>query len=229
MVALARRGDPAAFAWLFERYRARIFNYLYRLFGDADDAGEFAQDAFLKAYRALPATSADLRVGPWLYRIATNVALDAFRHRALVRWESLDRALGASPAAGARHPWRWDAAGPAEDWPRARRHGHTPVDQDRRQDPQRAALDADEAARVRAVLWGLPTRYRVCLTLREFHDLSYDEIAARLGTTRAAVKSILFRARQTFRGHWLAQAGRPPAEPVEAPGGRGRPPAAPGR
>jgi RNA polymerase sigma-70 factor (ECF subfamily) len=57
----------------------------------------------------------------------------------------------------------------------------------------------------------LHPRYRVCLELRDYHGLTYDEIAARLGTTRAAVKSLLFRARQEFRRQWQTGRTRPPA------------------
>ena len=86
LVARARRGDAAAFTEIFERYHARIVNYLYGLVHDRELANDLAQDSFLKAYKALPRMDDDLRLGPWLYRIAGNTAFSALRRRKLIRW-----------------------------------------------------------------------------------------------------------------------------------------------
>jgi RNA polymerase sigma-70 factor, ECF subfamily len=82
----ARLGSDAAFTSLFERFQAPIVNYLYRLMGDWDAANDLAQDTFLKAYNALPRTDESLQISPWLYRIATNTALDALRRRKRITW-----------------------------------------------------------------------------------------------------------------------------------------------
>jgi len=82
----ARRGSEAAFAALFERFQTPIVNYLYRLMDDWEVANDLAQDTFLKAYSALPNTDASLQISPWLYRIATNTALDSLRRRKRITW-----------------------------------------------------------------------------------------------------------------------------------------------
>lgn len=82
----ARLGSEAAFSALFERFQTPIVNYVYRLVGDWDVAHDLAQDAFLKAYTALPRTDDTLQFSPWLYRIATNTALDALRRRKRINW-----------------------------------------------------------------------------------------------------------------------------------------------
>lgn len=82
----ARLGSDAAFSALFERFQAPIVNYLYRLVGDWDAANDLAQDSFLKAYNALPRTDDTLQISAWLYRIATNTALDALRRRKRITW-----------------------------------------------------------------------------------------------------------------------------------------------
>lgn len=82
----ARLGSDAAFSTLFERFQTPIVNYLYRLVGDWDVAHDLAQDSFLKAYNALPRTDDTLQISPWLYRIATNTALDALRRRKRITW-----------------------------------------------------------------------------------------------------------------------------------------------
>jgi len=102
LVAAARAGDRAAFGALFDRYQTPIVNYLYRVVGDWETANDLAQDSFLKAYQALGRTEPDLQLAPWLYRIATNTALDALRRRKRITWvpflEEYDPpALGGDP------------------------------------------------------------------------------------------------------------------------------------
>lgn len=86
LVMRARRGDAAAFSEIFERYQHRIVNYIYGLVHDRELANDLAQESFLKAYRALPRMDDDLRLAPWLYRIAGNTAFSALRRRRLIRW-----------------------------------------------------------------------------------------------------------------------------------------------
>ena len=106
LVGRARAGDPAAFERLFERYQAPILNYLHRMVGDRAVAEDLTQDTFIKAYRALPATSPDLAFKAWLYRIATNTAISHLRRNKIVKWipflagtdhasdESIERSVG---------------------------------------------------------------------------------------------------------------------------------------
>jgi RNA polymerase sigma-70 factor (ECF subfamily) len=86
LVMRARRGDAAAFTEIFERYQHRIVNYIYGLVHDRELANDLAQESFLKAYKALPRMDDDLRLAPWLYRIAGNTAFSALRRRRLIRW-----------------------------------------------------------------------------------------------------------------------------------------------
>jgi RNA polymerase sigma-70 factor (ECF subfamily) len=90
LVMAARLGSESAFSALFERFQTPIVSYLYRLIGDWDAANDLAQDTFLKAYTALPRTADKLQISPWLYRIATNTALDALRRRKRITWVPLD-------------------------------------------------------------------------------------------------------------------------------------------
>ena len=86
LVARARAGDPVAFERLFEQYHAPILNYLHRMVGDRALAEDLTQDAFVKAYRALPESRPDLAFKAWLYRIATNTAISHLRRRKIIRW-----------------------------------------------------------------------------------------------------------------------------------------------
>jgi RNA polymerase sigma-70 factor (ECF subfamily) len=170
LIARAQAGDHAAFETIFSRHQTQIYNYIYRLMGGAEDAYDMTQDTFLKAYLALPKTSDDLRVGAWLYRIATNVCLDELRHRKLVKWQPWEAFISVF------HP-----------------------SQVAKDSPERDCINTENAEEVQLILDRLHPKYRMCLILREYHDLSYDEIAEVLNTTRPAVKSLLFRAREEFR------------------------------
>lgn len=86
LVQRARAGDPIAFERLFEEYHAPVLNYLHRMVGDRLVAEDLAQDAFIKAYRALPGTRPDLAFKAWLYRIATNTAISHLRRKKIVSW-----------------------------------------------------------------------------------------------------------------------------------------------
>jgi RNA polymerase sigma-70 factor (ECF subfamily) len=198
----AKAGDREAFDAIFEAYQTAIFNYVYRMMGSADDAGDLTQDAFVKAWlnltdeRSRAHNDPELRVGAWLYRIATNVCLDELRHRKLVKWQPWDAFVSVF------HP--------------------SQVAPD---SPERDAVRGEDAEEVRLLLGQLRPRYRTVLVLREFADLSYDEIADALVTTRAAVKSLLLRAREEFRGLYL-RAERRPGGLWREPGRRAAPPPA---
>ena len=86
LVGRARAGDQVAFAHLFEQYHAPVLNYLHRMVGDRALAEDLTQDAFVKAYNALPSTRPDLAFKAWLYRIATNTAISHLRRRKIVQW-----------------------------------------------------------------------------------------------------------------------------------------------
>jgi RNA polymerase sigma-70 factor (ECF subfamily) len=155
---------------LIGAYQERIYNCVYRLMGNSEDAYDLTQETFLRAYAALPKIKGELKVGPWLYRIATNLCMDQLRRRKLIRWEPLDTLLSVF------HP-----------------------KQVAKDNPERESLRQESREMVHRVLEKLPPKYRACLVLREYQDMSCEEIAEVLGTTRSAVKSLLFRAREEFR------------------------------
>ncbi len=76
--------------WSFERiydeFKTPIYNFIYRLVGNREQADDLTQDTFLKAFKALPKMDASLKLSAWLYRIATNTAYDALRRRKLIVW-----------------------------------------------------------------------------------------------------------------------------------------------
>ena len=167
-----------AFERLVRGHQDRLYTIALRLLGDAGDAEEVAQDAFVRAYRALgtyeSARIRELRLRPWLAAIAVNLARNRRRRRA-------DRTPAASLAAEiAADPGREPPGDPAEqpDAVASRRAG-------------REALAALVAA--------LPERYRVPLVLRHVDDLSYPEMAEVLGRPEGTLKAQVHRGLALLR------------------------------
>jgi RNA polymerase sigma-70 factor (ECF subfamily) len=171
----ARAGDRAAFDLLVTRYERQIYSFAYRLMGDADDAQDVAQDTFVNAYRAIGRIRGPLNLSAWLHRIASNRGLDLLRRRQRLRWL----------------PW----AGPKHDHLRP----CAPTDE-----PERSALSRETGVAVQRVLNRLAPRHRLVLLLREYEGLTCAEIGEVMGLSRAAVKSLLYRARCEFRQVYLA-------------------------
>src|SRR5260221_6641374 len=78
--------QPWSFDRIYDEYKTPIYNYVYHLVGNREQADDLTQDTFLKAFKALPKMDANLKLSAWLYRIATNTAYDALRRRKLIAW-----------------------------------------------------------------------------------------------------------------------------------------------
>jgi RNA polymerase sigma-70 factor (ECF subfamily) len=182
-VSRAREGDTAAFEAIYNRYERRIYAFVYRLMGNAEDAYDLTQDTFVKAYMALPRISgdADLNLSAWLHRIASNACMDVLRRRKLIRWL----------------PWETFDTNPALE----------PAADD---DPVGEYSQVETTGEVQAVLTKLTPKHRMALVLKEYQGMSCDEIGEVMGASRSAIKSLLFRAREEFRQVYLAKYGHAP-------------------
>src|SRR5579885_2008775 len=125
IVKRARAGDHAAFTALFDQYNAPICRYLAHLVGNDEVGRDLAQETFFLAWRALPGIRDESRFGPWLYRIASNLAYSHLRHARLTRWlpwadPGSPRQLIRSPspvqkrrlARRSTSPWPWQSLRP---------------------------------------------------------------------------------------------------------------------
>jgi RNA polymerase sigma-70 factor (ECF subfamily) len=81
-----RRQEEDAFTVIYERHKAQIYNYLYRLSGNRELADDLTHDTFLSAYESLPKLRPDSTIAPWLYRIATNRFRDFLRRKRVISW-----------------------------------------------------------------------------------------------------------------------------------------------
>ena len=188
LLLAAREGDDRAFATLVEARRGELHAHCYRILASADDADDAVQEALLRAWRSLSSFEGRSSLRTWLFRIATNAALDLAARRArreLPVGFGPPAAPGGSPGkARGEVPWM----GP---YP-AGRHGDGLPE---------ATFEAHEDLELAyiAALQHLPARQRAVFLLREALDLSAAEIAEALGTTVTAVNSALQRARSELR------------------------------
>lgn len=86
LIEQLRRQEEDAFALIYERHKAQIYNYLYRLSGSRELADDLTHDTFLSAYESLPKLRDDSTIAPWLYRIASNRFRDQLRRRKVIAW-----------------------------------------------------------------------------------------------------------------------------------------------
>jgi RNA polymerase sigma-70 factor (ECF subfamily) len=172
-----RRGDPDAYDDLLRVHGGRLLAVARRLLRNDEDARDAVQEAFLHAFRGLPAFGGRCRLGTWLHRIVVNAALMKIRQR--------DR----KPEA------------PIDDLlPEYLPDGHHAVQYDEWRLPAPQRLLRDEVrTQVHGAIDRLPESYRTVLLLRDIDEMDTSEVAALLGITPNAVKIRLHRARQALR------------------------------
>jgi RNA polymerase sigma-70 factor (ECF subfamily) len=184
VVARAQAGDVDAFALLVRAHQTRVYRLALRLMGNAADAEEVAQDAFLRAHERIAEFRGDARFVTWLCRIATNTALMRLRSAARRPVESLDAYLPALDEHGL--------------------HARQDLDLSLPEDPETSADRREVQAIVLEGLSRLSERYRVPFVLRDLEGLPAPEVGALLGLDPATVRQRVHRARLMLRG-WLWQ------------------------
>jgi RNA polymerase sigma-70 factor (ECF subfamily) len=189
-IAAFRRGEAEAFGRITHRYRAELHVHCYRMTGSLDDAEDLVQETFVRAWEKRETYEGRAGIRAWLYRIATNLSIDAIRARAA-------RAIadeGHRPTAYSRFPW-------LQPYPDAMLDL---ASDDPSPDTRVAMRDAIELAFL-ATVQLLPPKQRAVLMLRDVLDFSAAETAAILEESTAAVNSALQRARATLARHRGAQ------------------------
>ncbi len=174
-------GDlDSGFEQMVLAYQHRLYGFALRLSGNRQDAEEIAQDAFVRAYRALPGYSVEQRdtlaIRPWLYQIALNVYRNRVRRHTL-RQVPLD--------AGDDDD---DRGSPAYQ-----------IESDRRERPDIAAEAGEDRRELAELLTALPEHLRVAVILRHVEGMGYDEIATLLAQPVGTVKAHVHRGTQRVR------------------------------
>jgi RNA polymerase sigma-70 factor (ECF subfamily) len=170
LIRKARDGDTEAFAKLVGMHERFVYNLALRTLGNPDEAADMAQEAFIRAWRALAEFRGQAQFRTWLYRIVLNLCLNRVPRlrrelNNLTQAEMLDLP---EPSSNANNPVT------SLEQNELRAHLHHEIDK-------------------------LPEQYRLLVSLRYQHELSYDEIAVLLGLPIGTIKTGLFRARARLR------------------------------
>ena len=162
-------GDHEAYGELYTEFRPRLLGLCQYLLGSPDDAEDASNEVFVRLPAALKSYDASLPFSRWLTSVAGHYCVDVLRRRRSER-RVIEPATADHPEPAA------SASSPLEE-----------------------LLAQEDQREVREAIAGLPERYSTPLMLRYYGELSYDEIAERLGTSRDNVKTLIFRAKEKLR------------------------------
>lgn len=171
-----KTGDESAFAFLVQKYRRPIVGFLYRMCHNPSTAEELAQEVFLRVYRSRETYEASAKFTTWLYRIATNLAVNYARDtrherpELTVRLDEPDRETGTMPDLA-------DDALTVEE----------------------QIVRRERLAAIRSKVNALPERQRMAVIMHKYQQMDYRQIADVLKLSESATKSLLFRAYETLR------------------------------
>ena len=163
-------GDSSQFALLWQKYNKQIFASVLKLVRSIDDADDIVQDTFLKAFNALHSYNQTFPFPAWLYKIASNTCIDYFRRKRIrpISIENINREGG-------------DMYDIIPD-------KSTPIDVN--------IINNETKEQLLKAVEQLPLRYKQCIQLRHFEELSYEEISIKMDLPLGTVKITLFRARK---------------------------------
>ena len=171
-----KRGDTRAFAELVDKYKQPVINFLTRTLRDETEAEDLAQNVFVQVYRSARRYRESARFTTWLFTIARNLCLNEIRRRA-------------------RHPAEpLDATHPAHEEQPARQFEDVQTTA-----PPAALLHGELEEKIEEALAELPENQRTAILLCRQEELSYEEIAAVLGCSLSATKSLIHRGRETLK------------------------------
>ncbi len=172
----AKAGDQAAFEYLVQKYRRPMVSFMYRMTRNSTVAEDLAQEVFLRVYRSRGSYEASAKFTTWLYRIATNLAVNHARDTRHERPEvqiSLDE--------------------PDEDT------GTTLEVPDRALNAEQSIVLRERMLAIRRKVEALPEQQKLAVIMHKYQQMDYKQIAEVLKKSESATKSLLFRAYETLR------------------------------
>lgn len=177
LVERAQRGDKRAFDLLVSKYQRKLARLLSRFIRDPAEIEDVSQEAFIKAYRALPSFRGDSAFYTWLYRIGINTAKNYL--------VAMGRRAPTSTEFDSEEAETFEDAGQLRDV----------------NTPEAELMSKQIAETVNASMRMLPEELRTAITLREIEGLSYEEIATIMSCPIGTVRSRIFRAREAIAGN----------------------------
>jgi RNA polymerase sigma-70 factor, ECF subfamily len=177
LMLAVKEGDELSFELLLRRYRTPLVNFLNRMVRDSGLAEDLAQEVFMRVYRARKEYEPNAKFTTWLFRIATNLALNALRDG---RHRQMEISIDQKMDDGEQEQARLDVA-------------------DKTPNIEKRLLERDRASVIRNAVESLPEKQRAAVLLHKYVELDYAEIARTLECSESALKSLLFRAYETLR------------------------------
>jgi len=171
-----REGDDSGFSILIEKYRKQIVHFMFRMSRNQAVAEELAQEVFLRVYRSRQTYRAEAKFSTWLYRIATNLAVN---HARDTKYERTAQTL------------ELDAPDTES--------GSMPEVADDDPNIEQRMLREERMAAIRTQVAALPERQRMAVLMHKYQEMDYRQIGEVLKLSESATKSLLFRAYQTLR------------------------------
>jgi RNA polymerase sigma-70 factor (ECF subfamily) len=174
LIQRAVQGDQKAYAEILQEYRGRIYNLVYRMVRNREEAEDLVQEAFVKAFSSLASFNAEYAFSTWLYKIAINNCIDHLRRKKLKTY-SMDKPVQSQDGEFSR------------EFP------------DVSLSPDKPLLAKERSSLIERAIDGLPEKYRVVIILRHNEERSYEEIADLLSLPLGTVKARIFRAREMLK------------------------------
>jgi RNA polymerase sigma-70 factor (ECF subfamily) len=175
----AQRGDRQAFEAILARYERPIFSFIYHFFQDSALCEDLTQETFLRAYRFIRSFRPGEKLSTWLFSIAKNLCIDELRRMRKGKTVQID----------AVDPETFVADGPAGG------------------NPMSATIQVQEGEILRRAIARLPEKYRACLILFYFNELSYEEIAEVMKISLSNTKILLFRGKKMLSARYKEESG----------------------
>ena len=171
-----KAGDDGAFNYLVDKFRRPMISFMYRMTHNSATAEDLAQEVFLRVYRSRAGYTADAKFTTWLYRIATNLAVN---HARDTRHERPEVTVNIDESD--------EETGLTVDVPDASMNAEQDI------------LRRERLAAIRKHVEALPERQRVAVLMHKYQNMDYKQIAEVLHLSESATKSLLFRAYETLR------------------------------
>jgi len=174
LIKQAIDGDENAYKNLLDSYRGAIFNLLYKMVRNREETEDLVQEAFIKAFKALPSFNEDYAFSTWLYKIAINNCIDHMRKKRLKTY-SINKPVQSKDGEMER------------EFP------------DTSMAPDKYILSKERASIIGTAIDELPENYKIAIILRHTEEKSYEEIAEILNIPLGTVKARIFRAREMLK------------------------------
>lgn len=174
VVKRAINGDEKAYAEILARYKGPIYGLILRMVRNKEEAEDLVQEAFIKAFNALPTFNEEFAFSTWLYKIAVNNCIDFFRKKRLSTFP-LDKPILSKDGEIKREF------------------------SDSSSSPEHRMLSSERSNMIDHAIYALPEKYRMVIVLRHKEDRSYEEIAEILDIPLGTVKARIFRAREMLK------------------------------